>query len=202
MINYSCRRSLNIFRGKAIAIDIDDQHAPFPSIFIVHEMRVRGHNPFRPIQQNLPNVIKWQDWITSDNLLLPIPNPTNELFRRDPPSDDDDENGSGGNGDGDGDGGAGNGGAGTDDANNNDSNQCDLPRRRTGYDGRYLLGHKLELNACVIDDILAATHAMPSWKACQMENTSWSGTTDENIRRYVSSIGLETSLSSNAAERT
>ena len=146
--------------------------------------------------------IKWQDWITSDDLLLPIPNPTNELFRRDPPSDDDDENGGGGNGNDDGDGG---GGAGTDDANNNNSNQCDLPQRSARQQGT-MAGtssgtRKLELNACVIADILAATYAMPSWKACQMENTSWS-TTDENIRRYVSSIGLETSLSSNAAERT
>jgi hypothetical protein len=61
---------------------------------------------------------------------------------------------------------------------------------------------KLELNADVIADILAATHAMPSWKACQMENTSWSGTADENIQKYVSSIGVEISLSSNTAERT
>lgn len=49
---------------------------------------------------------------------------------------------------------------------------------------------KLELNPGVIADILAATHAMPSWEACQMENTNWSGTTDE----YILSIGIEESL--------
>ena len=71
LINYSGYPDLNIFQGKAIAIDIDDQRAPlFPSIFIIHEMRVRGHNPFQPIQPSLPNVIPWQDWIASDDDLL------------------------------------------------------------------------------------------------------------------------------------
>jgi len=206
-INYSGRRDLDIFHGKAIAIDKDDQYAPFPSIFIIHEMRVRGHHPFQPTQLDLPNDIAWQDWITSDDdLLLDTPNPTNEIFKRDPPRDDDDENGGGGNGSGGGDGGGSNGGADTDDINNNQRN---LPRRsgrRAGQQGT-MAGtssgtRKLELNAGVIADILAATHAMPSWKACQMENTSWSGTADENIRRYVSSIGVETPLNSNVAERT
>jgi hypothetical protein len=199
LINYSGRRALKAFHGKAIAIDIDDQYAPFPSIFIIHEMRVRGHHPFQPIHPDLPNIITWQDWITSgDDLLLDTPNPTNEIFRRDPPSDDDDENGGGGNG------GGGNGGADTDDANNNQRN---LPRRsgRSARQQGTMTGtssgtRKLEFTTGVIADILAATHAMPSWKACQMENTSWSGTADENIRRYVSSIGVETSLSSNTAE--
>lgn len=39
--------------------------------------------------------------------------------------------------------------------------------------------------------ILAATRAMPSWKACQMEGASWSGTTEENIEKCVSTIGVE-----------
>jgi hypothetical protein len=123
-INYSGRRDLNIFHGKAIAIDINDQYAPFPSIFIVHEMWVRGHNPFQPIHPDLPDVILWQDWISSeDSLLLDTPNPTNGIFRRGPPSDDDDENDGGGNGGGGGGGGNdGNRGTDTDDANNDDDN--------------------------------------------------------------------------------
>jgi hypothetical protein len=32
---------------------------------------------------------------------------------------------------------------------------------------------------------------MPSWKACQVEGTSWTGTAQENIQKYVSSIGVE-----------
>lgn len=49
----------------------------------------------------------------------------------------------------------------------------------------------LELNADVVGDILAATYAMPSWKACQMEGTRWTGTGEENIKKYVSSIGVQ-----------
>lgn len=47
------------------------------------------------------------------------------------------------------------------------------------------------LNADVIADILAATRAMPSWKACQIEGTSWTGTAEENMQKYVSSIGVQ-----------
>jgi hypothetical protein len=49
----------------------------------------------------------------------------------------------------------------------------------------------LALNDNVIADILAATRAMPSWKACQMEGTSWTGTAEENIQKYVSDIGVQ-----------
>jgi hypothetical protein len=51
----------------------------------------------------------------------------------------------------------------------------------------------LALNADVIADILgiAATHAMPSWKACEIEGMSWTGTVEENIQKYASSIGVQ-----------
>jgi len=51
--------------------------------------------------------------------------------------------------------------------------------------------HTLALNADVIADIFVAMHAMPSWKACQVEGTSWTGTAEENIQEYVSSIGAQ-----------
>lgn len=51
--------------------------------------------------------------------------------------------------------------------------------------------HSLALNADVIADILAGTHAMPSWKACQVEGTGWTGTAEENIQKYISSIGVQ-----------
>ncbi|KAF8346175.1 hypothetical protein F5887DRAFT_1271855 [Amanita rubescens] len=49
----------------------------------------------------------------------------------------------------------------------------------------------LALNADVIADILAATRAMPSWKACEVEGTSWTGTVEENTQKYISSIGAQ-----------
>ena len=39
----------------------------------------------------------------------------------------------------------------------------------------------MAMNADAISDILAATYAMPSWKACQMEGTRWTGTGEENM---------------------
>ena len=47
----------------------------------------------------------------------------------------------------------------------------------------------------VLAEVLAPTCAMPSWQACEMENTSWDGTTEENVRKYVSSVGEEQELS-------
>jgi hypothetical protein len=46
--------------------------------------------------------------------------------------------------------------------------------------------HTLELNENAIADILAATHAMPSWKDSQIEGTTWNGTAEENIQKYLS----------------
>ena len=43
-INYSGNEYLQEFHGKAIAIDVKDKYAPFASLFIIHEMRVRGFN--------------------------------------------------------------------------------------------------------------------------------------------------------------
>ncbi|KIJ50482.1 hypothetical protein M422DRAFT_245768 [Sphaerobolus stellatus SS14] len=48
-INYSESSLLQEFHGKAVALDINDCYAPFPSIFIIHEMCVCGFNHFQPI---------------------------------------------------------------------------------------------------------------------------------------------------------
>ena len=49
------------------------------------------------------------------------------------------------------------------------------------------------LNAAVIDEILAATHASETWRACVVENAGWEGTAEENIRKYRSVVGLSES---------
>ncbi|KAI9462245.1 hypothetical protein HD554DRAFT_2196012 [Boletus coccyginus] len=68
-INYSGTPLFQQFHGKAIALDDNDRHAPFPSLFILHEMRVRGFHPFQPTNPDIPDDITWQDWIISDGLL-------------------------------------------------------------------------------------------------------------------------------------
>jgi hypothetical protein len=72
LVNYSDHliEDLQLHHGKAIVIDIPDWHAPFPSIFIVPEMRVRGYHPFQTINPNMPDsdVITWQDWVLDDGV--------------------------------------------------------------------------------------------------------------------------------------
>lgn len=46
------------------------------------------------------------------------------------------------------------------------------------------------LDEDVIAEILAATHAMPSWKDCE-GGKSWTGTAEENIQKYLSSMQKE-----------
>ena len=159
-INYSGHPNLQQFHGKAVALDIKDKYAPFPSLFIIHEMRVRGFHPFRPIVPTIPDGIPWQDWILSDHVF----DNTSDSFKRNRPPPN---------------------------RNNSVSAQIQLPFHptTTSPDGASSQ-HTLALNADVVTDILAATHAMPSWKACQVEGTSWSGTAEENIEKYVSSIGV------------
>jgi hypothetical protein len=162
-INYSGKNSLQEFHGKALAIDIRDKHAPFPSLFIIHEMRVRGFHPFQPVTPAVQDPAPWQDWILSDGVI----DNASGYFKRDSPPDD-------GN-----------------DHTFAQPQPAGFPTMDVG--GSSSGGRALELNANVIADILAATRAMPAWKACEMEGTSWTGTAAENIEKYVSSIGVQDS---------
>ena len=156
-INYSGHEYLQKFHGKAIALDIKDRYAPFPSLFIIHEIRVRGFHPFQPVAPTVPDDILWQDWILSGQVF----DNTSNSFKRDslPPND------------------------------NGRSAEAQLPFHpmTTAPSSQ----RTLALNADIIADILAATRAMPSWKACEVEGTSWTGTAEENIQKYISSIGAQ-----------
>ncbi|KAH9982358.1 hypothetical protein BGW80DRAFT_1453270 [Lactifluus volemus] len=80
-VNYtgSLSRNLQPYHGKAVALDIQHQYAPFPSLFIIHEMRVRGSYPFQPTEPMMPDDITWQDWISSRGIY----DSTSESFIRD-----------------------------------------------------------------------------------------------------------------------
>jgi hypothetical protein len=162
-VNYSNDPVLEQFHGKAIALDIRDRHAPFPSLFILHEMRVRGFHPFQPIEPAMPDDAPWQDWILSDSVL---DNATGPFKRVSPPDDGDDGN--------------------TFSVPSQPQSQLTRMSTCDASSGE----RRVTMNADIIADILAATHAMPSWKACQMEGTSWTGTAQENIEKYVSSIDV------------
>jgi hypothetical protein len=125
-------------------------------------MRVRGFHPFQPVVPTIPDDIPWQDWVLSDNVF----DNTSESFKHDlpPPTH-----------------------------SNSFSGQIQPPFHptTTNTGGASSSQRTLALNAAVIADILAAMRAMPLWKACQVEGTGWAGTAEENIQKYVSSIGAQ-----------
>lgn len=154
-VNYSGRTHLKQFDGKAIALQFDDCYAPFPSLFVIHGMRVHGFHPFVVVPDNPP----WQQWILSDNVF----NEAHHEFIR---------HGSGLSG----------------------QLQPRYQARTTGTAAKSDQAGEstlAPLDADIIADILAATHVMPSWRACQMEGMNWSGTAEENIQTYISSIGAQ-----------
>ncbi|KAK1223047.1 hypothetical protein PQX77_014083 [Marasmius sp. AFHP31] len=145
---------------KAIGLDINERYAPFPSLFIIQEMRVRGFHPFEPTQSDIPDQVDYQDWIVTDGL-----QDGKGGFQKDAPKEKPSQH------------------------------QVPTPLSIPPQHGSASSGGRrtLALNNDVIAEILAATRASPSWKACEMEGTSWTGTAEENIEKYISTIGAEES---------
>jgi hypothetical protein len=152
-VNYSNRVELNPFHGAVIAIDSDDVYAPFPSLFIIHEMRVRGFHPFQPVQpSNIPDNLTFVDWIDAEDLWDADKGCCN---REKPPRE-----GS---------------------ARKNENGPTFKVRGR-----KRALG--VERQRHCRNSYCYARHAVVEG---QLKNTSWEGTAEENIQKYVSSIGVE-----------
>jgi hypothetical protein len=160
LINYSDQYKVDLapYHGKAIALDITDIHTPFPSLFIIHEMRVRGYHPFHDTSLGVPDndTIDWQDWVKTNGVW----DNTGSHFHRHRPGLH----------------------------NSGTPKLPQMPSITTSGGGESSASgtQPLELNEKVIADILAATHAMPSWKECEMEGTRWMGTAEENKQKYLS----------------
>jgi hypothetical protein len=158
MIDYSDQDNqyLSPFHGKAIALDVADKYAPFPSLFIIHEMCVRGYHPFHGTHPVVPNdnAIEWQDWVKTSGVW----DNTRSQFRR---------HGHHGGG-----------------APGLPQIQSMTPINTSG--GSASGTRHLELDEKVIADILAVTRAMALWKECEIEGTRWIGTAEENKEKYLS----------------
>lgn len=161
-INYSGHAELQQFHGRAIALDNKGRHVPFPSLFIIHEIRARGFHPFAPVSPEIPNDNPFQDWILSQCIF----DNASGSFRRDLPNSG---------------------------SSVTMSTLPPFPPVTTNTGGTSTGVRRLELNADVINEILAATRAMPTWKACEVEGMSWDGTANENIEKYICSIGVDKS---------
>ena len=157
--NHSKNPSLNPYDGKAIALDIAHHHAPFPQLFIIHEIRVRARYPFCETIE-VSETIPWQDWILLENRLRS--DVAGSYFNHQPVS-----------------------------TPPSSSVQPQQQQFSTQTSGTLSQGIILGLNDDVIAEILAASRASLSWRACQMEGTSWDGTADENRAKYMSLFGAE-----------
>jgi hypothetical protein len=123
------------FHGKAVALDIKDPLVPFPSLFIIHEIRAREFHPFAPVNLDIPGGSHWQDWIPLEEVFDDV----SHSFRRNwlPRSS----------------------------VTTQPPHQL-LPAKTSTGD-MSSGARTLELSESVITDILTATRAMPSWKACE-----------------------------------
>jgi hypothetical protein len=43
----------------------------------------------------------------------------------------------------------------------------------------------------LVEELMAYQHTMPSWKAWQREIMCWEGTAEENAKKYVENIGVD-----------
>ena len=142
--------------GKAIALDKRDRYVSFASLFIIHEWRVRGCNPFQPLAPTIPAKILWQDWIKFDK---------KSGFQRDTPPASPRRK----------------------DVYRLTPQRQSLPASTSGAGASTQILPALDND--FIAEILAITRSLPTWKACELENTSWDGTAEENTKKYLDKSG-------------
>ncbi|KIM41311.1 hypothetical protein M413DRAFT_27683 [Hebeloma cylindrosporum] len=153
-INFNRSPADTNHHGKAIHLNANDHHAPFPAALLIHEQLVRGLCPFNEEPYDVPYIIPFQDWMIEDNC--------NFRFAE------------GGN--------------------------CNPFFNAIGNRGPANFAPPAPPNSSVglapgmrslppldqhnLQDILSATRASASWKACVVEGTSWNGTAEENAEQY------------------
>jgi hypothetical protein len=162
-VNHSNKPSLAQFHGKAVALDVRDHHVPFPSLFIIHEILARGAHPWSPVSPDLPEDPPWQDWVVREGVLRSDGGLGSGWFKRDgyPHVNDGPLVGS-----------------------------VQLQTTAPNEGANPPVGYSpLALDANTINGILAATREMTSWKTCVLEGTDWSGTAEENMKKYLAIVG-------------
>ncbi|KAH8823148.1 hypothetical protein DL96DRAFT_1616802 [Flagelloscypha sp. PMI_526] len=159
-INHSQSPEFEEYHGKAILLDPDNRRVPFYTLFIIHECRVRGMNPFaadRPIESSFP----YHNWTvrssatsnnieenpsTSDHRTLPLSQPSSA-------------------------------------PQNNSSNEP------SSSSAQFVTFTHPLASPEMLEEMVRRQRTENTWKACVMEGTSWEGTTQENIDKYSRLIG-------------
>ena len=170
-INVSGSPWLRSYHGKAVALSPDDRHAVFPTAFLIHEVRARAFHPFVDGRFDIPAPIQFQDWIfkegyVADDGTLMHKHKSSRPAQIDPTATPMHPV-------------PGLGPAGDSSATQTDSQE------RPGQQPSQLA----YIDQADVAKILAATHQMFSWRACMMEGTDWSGTTEQNVQKYNELFG-------------
>jgi hypothetical protein len=154
-INFSDHPRYRHLHQKAIGLQPRDSHAVIPALFLIHECRVRGHNPFcrnPPIPEN----IEYADWIPKDGDNIQRLPPPRGLSEPD-----------------------------VEDTVGDKSKPENLAGLGTGADtGHGVNMNELTWDQNTIQKILDAQRYLPTWKECIVEGTSWKGSAAENIVKY------------------
>ena len=155
---------LQEYHGKAVALDIKHHHAPYAAAFIIHEMRVRGFNPFQPTTVEVAPDLPWQNWI----LATDVYDFSNGVFKRDAGPDQFDAPGIA------------------------PPSAGPMPRELSTATTTAPSTRMIVIgppDAQVIDNVLTSMHQMPTWRAGTLEGMSWEGTAEENVQKYITYAG-------------
>jgi hypothetical protein len=159
--SYSAYRGLQQFHGKAIAVDIKDNHAPLPLLFLAHEYMVHGRNFYQPTP-NLKVTNDFQDWVINEGMVNEGDGQSFSFKRKAPTSGP---------------------------AGQSLNVQMSPTTQVASASGSRIV--IMPPTADLVEELVAYQHTMPSWKMCQREAMGWEGTAEENMKKYVENIGVE-----------
>jgi hypothetical protein len=170
MVNHSRHPMLEQYHGKAVLLDPDNTRVPFYTLFIIHEIRVRGRWPFMG-DRAISSPVSDADWITQRLNQQPVQGLPPSLA---PPLQGPDgstllpASAPGG------------------------SSDSGLVSYMTGPSGEQYIVFTNPFNSpAALEKEVKALRQTSTWKACIIENTSWEGTGTENISRYLSAVDTE-----------
>jgi hypothetical protein len=170
LVNIGNSDGLKQYDGKAIALSVTDHHAIFPAVFLIHEGIVRASNPF--CSGNLDGMtdpIQWPDWIKkyvdSDGALshTSVPGAARNDSTKVVGHASDSGNGNP----------AGTNGTNFTSHSENEGQSSTVPLPNFSF-----------IDPKEVVAIVAATRGSYSWQTCKMEGEDWSGTAEQNIRKY------------------
>jgi len=168
-VNFSRNEVLEQFHGKAVVLDANHHHSPFPAPFLIQEMRTRGFYP----------------WCTD----RPIPNSRSTTYTLGNNRGGGVENLGGGS---DTDVGLGGGGGMGRPGGSGGAASSSSEPPSTGINQQYLaLGNPFQ-DPELLESMRRQWQQLPNWKSATVEGLTWEGTAEENARKYADLVGVST----------